>query len=45
MTVEIKKTNSGEWNIIHTHEWFVKIMTLDSEEIGELIKKFKDVGF
>ena len=45
MTVEIKKMDGEEWNIIHTHKsGFVKIMTLESEEVKELIEEFKEAG-
>ena len=46
MTVELKKMDGKEWDIIHTSKGgFVKVMILDSEEVKELIKKFKEAGF
>ena len=46
MTVEIENMDDEEWNIIHTHkDGFVKIMTLDSEEVKELVKELKKAGF
>ena len=45
-SVEIIKVNDEEWRIIHTHKHaFREQVTLDSEEVRDLIEEFKKVGF
>ncbi len=46
MSVEIKKMEGEQWKIVHTHKYgYERIMTLDYEEIKELIEEFKKEGF
>ena len=46
MPVEISKVGDEEWSIRHTHKHgFSERVTLDNEEVRELIEQFKKVGF